>query len=193
MPRLPAWLLVAAGIVAVGCGVPTHGPVDVGPAPAAGSQEESTAAAADSTTIAVTIYLTDGGILRPVTRRVPRTPRVGTETLAALFVGPTSHESARGLTTEIPRGASLLGLVIDQGLATVNLSSGFQANSDAASLRLRLAQVACTLATFPTVTSIRFAFDGRPTDIPSGDGTMTSRPVACASYSRYLPGSAQPK
>jgi spore germination protein GerM len=179
---MPVWLFA---LMAVACGVPAHGPVDVGPAPAAGSQE-STAPPGDSTTIAVTVYFTEKGAGRPVTRQVPRTPRIGTETLEALLVGPTANESARGVTTAIPTGTSLLGLVIDQGLAKVNLSSPFGGAAGTGSLAIRAAQVACTLAGFPSIRGLLFSLDGRPFSIPVGDGTLTDRPVTCANYPRYL-------
>src|SRR5207302_807811 len=83
-------------------------------------------------------------------------------TLAALLVGPTANESARGVTTAIPKGTSLLGLVIDKGLANVNLSSLFKGTGDTASLAVRLAQVACTLASFPSVKGLQVALDGQP-------------------------------
>jgi spore germination protein GerM len=176
-------LYLAAGLVAGGCGVPSRGPVDVGPAPAAGSQE-SAAPRGDSSTLAVTIYLLEKGALRPVNRDVPRTPRVGTETLTALLVGPTKQESSRGLTTAIPRATSLLGLVINEGLASVNLSSQFRSNADSSSLTLGLAQVTCTLASFLSITAIQFAFDGRVASVPIGNGAITDRPVTCADYSQ---------
>jgi spore germination protein GerM len=171
--------------MAVACGVPAHGPVDVAAAPAAGSQE-SVAPRGDSTTIAVTVYLTEKGAIRPVTRQVPRTPRIGTGSLEALLVGPTANESARGVTTAIPAGTSLLGLVIDQGLAKVNLSSRFSAAADTGSVAVRVAQVACTLASFPSIKGLLISLEGRPLSVPLGDGALTDRPVTCASYARYL-------
>jgi spore germination protein GerM len=171
--------------MAVACGVPAHGPVDVAAAPAAGSQE-SVAPPGDSSTIAVTVYLTEKGAIRPVTRQVPRTPRIGTGSLEALLVGPTANESARGVTTAIPAGTSLLGLVIDQGLAKVNLSSRFSAAADTGPVAVRVAQVACTLASFPSIKGLLISLEGRPLSVPLGDGALTDRPVTCASYARYL-------
>jgi spore germination protein GerM len=123
---------------------------------------------------------------------VPRTPRIGTETLAGLLVGPTTTEAARGLTTAIPRGTSLLGLVINKGLASVNLSAQFKVNADTPLLTMRLAQVSCTLAMFPSITGVQFAFDGRPATVPVGNGTLTDRPVTCADYATYLRRSQGP-
>jgi spore germination protein GerM len=118
------------------------------------------------------------------------------ETLAALIVGPTTRESAGGITTAVPRGTSVLGLVIDKGQASLNLSSQFKANADTPLLTLRLAQVACTLAKFPSITRLQFAFDGRPASVPVGSGTAsgtaTNRPVTCADYAGYLTGPSRP-
>jgi spore germination protein GerM len=147
---------------------------------------ESVASQGDSNTIAVTVYFTEKGAIRPETRRVPRTPRIGAGTLEALLAGPTANESARDLTTAIPAGTSLLGLVIDQGLAKVNLSSRFSAAADTGSVAVRVAQVACTLASFPSIKGLLISLEGRPLSVPVGDGTLTDRPVTCANYPRYL-------
>jgi spore germination protein GerM len=89
------------------------------------------------------------------------------------------------MATAIPRESSLLGLVIDKGLARVNLSSQFR-GADTGSLTLEVAQIACTLATFPSIKGLQLSVDGRPLSVPIGDGSVTDRPVTCANYARYL-------
>ena len=64
--------------------------------------------------------------------------------------------------TSIPEGTRLLGLQISNGVATVNLSSEFEAGGDSISVSGRIAQVVYTLTQFPTVNGVRFEFDGVP-------------------------------
>jgi germination protein M len=106
---------------------------------------------------------TDNAGLVPVLREIPRTRAVGSAAMRALFKGPNDAElGARpAMYTDVPDGTSFLGLTIDAGRATVNVSKEFESGGGAASVRGRLAQVVYTLTQFPNVTSVAFLVDGR--------------------------------
>jgi len=173
------WLL----LVLTGCA----GATDLGPAPKAKSQA---AAKLKSPTpaqklVPLKIWLVQGKGLVQRNRAHPKTVRVATAALQELLAGPTEAERhGSGLTTSIPRGTSLLGVDIDNGVATVDLSSQFQAGGGSGSLQLRLAQVVYTLTQFPTVKKVRFELDGSPVNVLSNRGVAVDRPVARRDYGK---------
>jgi spore germination protein GerM len=160
------------------------GPGDATPSPAPGSGRAS------ARTTSVLVYLTRGGSLERVRRDVPSVPRIGAEAVKALLRGPTPREVRAGLGTAVPADTGFLGLTISAGTASVDLSRQFESGGGTLGLTLRLAQVACTLDQFATIAGVRFALEGRPVSVFSGDGIVLDRPVTCDSYRRYLPGGA---
>ncbi|TDD34876.1 hypothetical protein E1287_15495 [Actinomadura sp. KC06] len=86
--RAPRALALAALLALTGCGIRPTGVIDAGKPPSA----EGYAAT-------ITLYLTHGGKLRPVTRPgVPGEPFLAIEQLA---MQPTTQERGRGLRTEV--------------------------------------------------------------------------------------------
>ena len=144
------------------------------------------------TTVRAMFFLgsfTDNPGLVPVLREVPQTQAVGTAALMALLAGPNDAElSARpAMYTAIPAGTRLLGLRIEGGVATVNLSREFESGGGSASVLGRLAQVVFTLTQFPTVQGVKFELDGEPVEVFSGEGVVLSEPVARDDYYDQLP------
>lgn len=145
------------------------------------SDDDTGGTPADPTTT-VSIYLTRGERVEAVRRVVPRVARIGSAALEQLLAGPTATEVAAGYSTQIPDGTRLRGLTITDGVAVVDLSGEFESGGGTLGLTLRLAQVACTLDTFPTVDGVRFALDGEVVDVFSGDGLVIDEPVSCRNY-----------
>ena len=126
--------------------------------------------------------------LVPLLRDVPRTPAVGTAAINQLLAGPTAAETAeRVITSAVPAGSRLLGLTIDNGVATVDLSSEFESGGGSMSISVRLAQVVYTLTQFPTVQSVLFEIEGRPVTVFSSEGLILDGPVGRADYEELLP------
>jgi hypothetical protein len=136
-------------------------------------------------------------VLIPVHRTIDRTAAVGSAALDALLAGPTLQEGAHDLQlgtigTAIPEGTRLLGLDIESGRATIDLSSAFAAgdiaDTDIEAWAFRLAQVTYTLTQFSTVDEVAFRVEGQPVQVIEGhEGT----PIAAATRSAYfdqLPG-----
>ncbi len=204
--RWPVVTAALALLVLSSCG--SDRPTDAGSAPSrvsstdtsvpgAGAQEASAPTGSSEpveksttpvATTPVAIYLVKGELLEKVTRRVPKVPGIGRQAMEALLAGPTSAESAAGVTTAIPAGTRLLGLVVEEGTATVDLSPAYESGGGTLGLRLRLAQVACTLDQFQTVHGVRFAMAGRPVRVFSDDGIVLEHPVSCDDYRDHLPG-----
>jgi spore germination protein GerM len=109
--------------------------------------------------------------LVPVNRDVGGTVAVARAAMEQLLAGPTQGEGAHDLRvgtigTQIPKGTTLLGLDVEDGVATVDLSGEFASGDiegdERESWAIRLAQVTYTLTQFPTVESVRFLVDGSP-------------------------------
>jgi germination protein M len=146
----------------------------------------------ESTTVRAYFFLgsfTDNAGLVPVLRQVPKTQAVGAAAMAALLAGPNDAElGARpAMYTVVPDGTRFLGLTVDGGIATVNLSREFESGGGSASVLGRLAQVVYTLTQFPTVQGVRFELDGAPVTVFSGEGVVLDKPVDRADYADFLP------
>jgi predicted small lipoprotein YifL len=123
---------------------------------------------------------------RPVIR-VVELPSVATNAIRELLAGPRAQDGPPELTTAIPEDTLLLGLTIDDGLATIDLSREFESGGGTTSILSRLAQVVYTLTQFPTVDQVRFHLDGRPVDVFSGEGVILEDPVDRSDYATILP------
>jgi hypothetical protein len=106
----------------------------------------------------------------------------------ALLEGPTADESGeREITSAVPAGSRLLGLTIEDGVATVDLSSEFESGGGSLSVFVRLGQVVYTLTQFPTVDTVRFEIDGQPVTVFSSEGVVLDGPVGREQYADLLP------
>ena len=156
------------------------------------SPAASTSGGSGATTV-VRAYFYLGGEpgsagLVPLLREVPKTPAIGTAALNALVAGPTATERAdRVITSAVPAGSRLLGLTIEDGIATVDLSSEFESGGGSMSISVRLAQVVYTLTQFPTVESVLFEIDGRPVNVFSSEGLILDGPVDRGTFDDVLP------
>ena len=120
----------------------------------------------------VTPYFLDGEQVAAGLPLETESRAVASAALEATLGAPT-----RGLTTAIPRGTRLLGLTVDGGVATADLSAEFESGGGSASMRARVAQVVYALTRFPTVKRVRFAIDGRPVKAIGGEGVVVDPPV----------------
>jgi len=157
-----------------------------------GSAEPSPTAPVETTTIRAYFFLGsfthDGGLV-PVLREIPKTQAVGAAAMNALLAGPNEAEmTARpAMSTAVPEGTRFLGLSIEDGVATVDLSREFESGGGSASVIGRLAQVVYTLTQFPTVDTVTFKLDGQAVTVFSGEGVLLDHPVGRADYTDQLP------
>ncbi|MDI3341463.1 MAG: GerMN domain-containing protein [Sphaerobacter sp.] len=204
--RLGIVLAIALTLALVACGGGTSGTPSPQPtATAAGPGAASPTGGADATAAPspspsatavgsatpgderqVRVYFLRDAKIATASRAIPATQRVATEAIEALLAGPTEAERAAGMTTAIPEGTRLLGVTIDAGLATVNLSREFESGDGSVSLAARLAQVVYTLTQFPTVEQVQFQLEGEPVD-SFGDGVLLDHPVSRADYEDLTP------
>jgi len=125
-----------------------------------------------------------------VERELPSTPRIAHATLRALIDGPSAAERdlIDDVSTAVPGETLLLGVTIDDRVATVDLSREFESGGGSFSMFSRLAQVVYTVTQFPTVDAVRFELDGQPVTVFSGEGIVLEEPVSRDDYLDLLPG-----
>ena len=140
----------------------------------------STTVVASGPTRAVTIYFARGdGQLAAVEREV-EAPASLRKALQALLVGPGADEVS--LSTAITSETKLLHLrgPVD-GLVTIDLSRAMLDITGRQQI-LALAQVVYTATAYPSVERVLFQFDGVSSEVPNGEGTLTSTPLGRLSY-----------
>lgn len=121
--------------------------------------------------------------LVPVLRTVPESKATARAAMTALLAGPTARERGAdpAISTLIPAETRLIGVTVDDGVATIDLSSEFATATSTFAGRARLAQVVYTLTQFATIDAVRFEIDGEPiTSFPPS--ISLAKPVSRASY-----------
>lgn len=110
-------------------------------------------------------------------------PAVLRGALTELLAGPTSD-----LGTTIPAGTELLGVDLDDGTATIDLSSEFGSGGGTLSVTTRVAQVVFTATQFDNVQQVVFWLDGAPIEYLSGEGLIMTEPWTRADVASELTG-----
>lgn len=130
---------------------------------------------ADTSTYEVWFVERQGRWVKVLYRSQESTPRIGTAALESLLEGPAEGEGK--ISSAIPAGMQLLNLTVDDGLATVDLTSDFESGGGSFSMRARLAQVVFTITQFPTVDRVAFEIEGEPVDVFSSEGIVLDKPL----------------
>ena len=147
----------------------------------------STTSSGSATRVRYEVWFTRGESLFMVKRDVASTPRIGTAAMESLLAGPEPREQAAAVGSQIPAGTQLLGLSVEGGVATVDLTSEFESGGGSASMNMRIAQVVYTLTQFPTVKGVLFELDGQHVDVLGGEGVVVDEPVTRKDYRSLMP------
>lgn len=109
--------------------------------------------------------------------------------IASLLAGPTPEqtEGSPSLSSEVPDGTELLGVDLDDGTVTVDLSSEFEQGGGTASMTARLAQLVFTATRLPEVESLRLHMDGEPVEVFSSEGLILEGTQTRDDYPDVLP------
>ncbi len=200
-PCLAIALVVAIGLVA-GCGgsspsatpsatetTASTPPPSASPQPTTSPSQSATPSPTPSSTktLRVSLYFLRGEDVGVAHRTIPYTMSTGSAAMKLLVAGPNAEEKAAGLGTTIPAGTKFLGLVIKDGIATVDLSSTYASGGGSLSMFTRLAEVVYTLTQFPSVKGVDFKLDGEPVTVFSSEGIALDRPQTRADYEDQTP------
>lgn len=131
----------------------------------------------------VEVYFLQGEQLTVSHRDIGDTEGIATAAMHALLAGPELNEGETGIFSSIPEGTELLGLTIEDGVATVDLSADFSDTGlGTCCEHLPLAQVVWTLTQFRTVGSVVFEIEGQPVEAYGGHGIVLDGPQDRADY-----------
>ena len=113
-----------------------------------------------------------GPYLVPVYREAPVAENATETSLRLLLAGPTADETSGipPISTAIPEGTTLLGVVVDEGTATVDLSGEFDDGGGSFGMFARLAQVVYTVTRSAGVDEVVFSIDGEVVTVFSEEG-----------------------
>jgi hypothetical protein len=127
-----------------------------------------------------------GPFLVPVYREAQAEPSAVME---ALLAGPTADETSGipAISTAIPEGTELLGVEVDGGLATVNLSTEYDDGGGTFGMFARLAQVVYTLTRLDDVDEVALEIEGQPVTVFSSEGIELDGPQQRDDYYDLLP------
>ena len=202
---LAALALFALILVASGCGINEDVGDDGNVSTTVGSSETTVTLAPQETTTTVrtetttttsttvqetmtlNVYYSRDEKMVAAARVVPETKEVGTAAMKALIEGPTAEEKDGGMFSAIPEGTTFLGLNVENGIATVDLSKEYASGGGSLSMFTRLAEVVFTLTQFPTVEGVNFKLDGEPVEVFGGEGIVLDHPVNRSDYEELSP------
>jgi germination protein M len=130
-----------------------------------------------------------GPFLVPVFREIQAGSDMPMAALEALVDGPDDGETEGipSISTAIPEGSSVLGVTVEEGLASVDLSDEFDDGGGSFSMFARLAQVVFTLTRIDGIDQVEFLIEGEPVTVFSGEGVELDGPQERSDYYDLLP------
>lgn len=188
-------LLALGALTLAACGgaeVPAPGtepspPATTEPPPPATTEPTTTTEPEPTGEKTVLLYFMRGDTLGVVSRAVPDVPDVARATIEALMSGPTTADLDAGLNTQIPTGTRVLGLIVADGLARVDLSGEFDDGGGSLTMFARLAQLVYTLTQFPTVQRVELRLDAQLVQVFSSEGIVLDHPQTREDYEDVTP------
>lgn len=127
--------------------------------------------------------------LEPIERST-REPGSARTAVKMLLEGPSPEEQVLGLSSSIPPGVELLSVrESSNGVASLDLTSEFEAEAEERIHLLRVAQVVFSVTAVKGIDRVLFLIDGEPSGVLIQDATVVNRPVGRSDYSSLLSGS----
>ena len=112
---------------------------------------------------------------------------VAAAALEGLLSGPTAEEAEIGFSSAVPDGTELLGVTVEDQIATVDLSQEFGSGGGSLSMMARVAQVVFTVTQFPSVDAVEFEIEGAPVTALGGEGLLIGEPQTRADWEEMAP------
>lgn len=135
----------------------------------------------------VNLFFVAGSQVVPITRLL-LSPATAAQVLASLVEGLPPGDVAAGLRTAIPSDSDL-EVVVERGIARVELPVALTTAIPGSEQRLAIAQIVLTLTRRAGIGQIVFTSGNRPQSVPRGRGDLTQPggAVACEDYANLLP------
>ena len=187
---MKAWLaLVACLLLLLGgtaCGVsPQQHPERLRRDVVPGSTAPSGPSEGPTAVRSVDAYLVDGDRLVAVRRQVPDRD-ILREALLRVADGPATTEAARGLRSALPRNVRPIAVELGDGVALVDMDPGFLALAGHEQV-LAVAQIVYTVSGPAGARAVRVRVDGRFLELPTGNGSLATRPLTRADFGPLAP------
>ena len=141
--------------------------------------------------IAFMLHESGGNAARPGPFLAPVHRDTGSleDTIRESLNGLTPSEIDLGITTAIPTATDLNSVVVDDGIATVDLTSEFDDGGGTFSVTARLAQLVYTVTAYdPAISGVRLQLDGEPVEVFSSEGLILDDPMTREGFEDFLPG-----
>lgn len=188
-----AFFVIVAVLMAVaGCGIsPDQAPSDVDlrvdptiplGTPASPSDGD------DRVEVRADVYfVSDDQHVVPVVRSVGGVEPVAqiSEVVRMLIEGPDPKEASSGLRSAVPSTTSILGVTLDDGMASIDLTDAFASVGGREEL-LAVGQLVLTVTSITDVDQLSIELNGRPIAVPLPDGALTDAPVSMPQYTSLL-------
>lgn len=191
MTKLRAACLASVAVLTGACGVPMDGRPRVIPRQEVPfdllrpSQPPRPASAAPGQGVSVQVFFARGDRLAPVPRATA-TASVQ-EVVRHLLLGPRGEEAEGGVRSALGPRTRVLSARVEDRVAVIDLSSDF-AEVRGEEQVLAVAQVVYSVTGVVGVDGVRLLLEGRAVEVPTGEGTLTERPLARADFARFSPG-----
>ncbi len=114
--------------------------------------------------------------LVPVIRTLTQSDQIA-EAVEQLLSGPTASEKQAGISSEIPKGTTLLGVKRSDGTVELNLSKDFASSSGGTSLETRIEQLSRTVSDLAGSQKVYLAIEGERLSATPGDGLEVNQPI----------------
>lgn len=187
--RVVAAALGVASILAAGCGIPEDGEprsFRIGNFVSELEAAELEGRDPDDTlgTEAATIYLIQGDRLVERSRSVA--DNAPTDVITQLLFGPTEEELDSSIRSALSAGARLLGVTMDDGIATIDIGTPFTDVEQTYEIISALGQLVFTATGVPGVVAVKLALDGEIVPAPTESGETIRSPLTRADYDGLL-------
>lgn len=152
--------------------------------------DSSSTTAAPDTTLpveVVNLFYVAGLQVVPIDRLL-LSPASAAQVLAALAEGVPPGDTAAGLRSALPSGF-IAEVVVERGIARVDLPPTFVTDVPGAEQRLAIAQIVLSLTRRAGIGQVLFTSGGQLQSVPRGRGDLTDPggAVACEDYANLLP------
>ena len=182
--------LAGCGRTDEGASAPLSSPPSSPATPVAASPEPTPEDSTPPATVAkkLEVWFAYGEHLFAAHHEVETGPAVARAAMEELLARPTEFEANAGVATNVPPGTRLLGLTIENGVATVDLSEEYGSpGGGTMGESMAVAQVVYTLTQFPTVKGVAFEIEGTPLEMTPGHGIDLRDPQRRADWEDLMP------